>query len=71
MEDSIEKVSFPELKKLKMVIMPVICAAWEVIHSFNCKFFDWWKVPFPHLKVDEIEECNIDWTRKLDYVSKD
>jgi hypothetical protein len=54
-----------------MTVMPVICSAWEVITSFNLKFFDWWKIPFPHLKVDDIEESTVDWTRKIDFVMKD
>jgi len=54
-----------------MHVMPIICSAWEVISRFNTQFFDWWKIPFPHLKVDEIEESNVEWTRKLDQVRKD
>jgi aspartate carbamoyltransferase regulatory subunit len=54
-----------------MNVMPVQVAAWDLIKTFNYKFFEWWKIPFPHLKVDDIEESTVDWTRKLDFVMKD
>jgi hypothetical protein len=51
--------------------MPVMVQAWEVIDQFNTKFFGWWTLNFPHLKVDDLEECNHEWNRKLDFIEKD
>jgi hypothetical protein len=51
--------------------MPTIQGVWDVIVQFDQKFFTWWETPFIKLKVDELEESSIEWTRKLTYVTKD
>jgi len=70
-EELFKRAQFPQLVRLKTQLMPVIVQAWEVIASFNAKFLGWWTVYFPSLRVEEIEECNMDWTRKIDFIQKD
>jgi hypothetical protein len=51
--------------------MPTLTQVWGVIQQFNEKFFSWWTTPFPKLNIDEMEECHLDWIRKLQHVQKD
>lgn len=51
--------------------MPILTQVWGVISQFNDKFFKWWDTPFPKLNIDDMEECHMDWIRKLNFVQKD
>jgi len=42
-----------------------------MIDEFNQKFFLWWTTEFPKILVDELEECNMDWSHQINLIEKD
>ena len=59
-----EVSDFPELEKMKKQIRPVV-QLWEAIQQFEEKIEYWRGIPLENLNVDEMDECFVEWIKKM------
>ena len=59
-----EVSDFPELERMKKQIRPVV-QLWEAIQQFEEKIEYWRGIPLDSLNVDEMDECFVEWMKKM------